>query len=526
VFSGHTVLWSLLGLAVLVVLGVTAGVGMALRSGSEPSLESSTEVLDIGRAVLGTEARSSFTVTSSGDATGSAVTVESRPAAFTASARCPEMGRGSTCDITVRFRPTAAGAQSGRVTVLLDGSAAVQVQVRGVGVEPPEPAGVTVSPDAVDFGRQDVGAASEPERVEIVTEPGVRLREPTISGARPDDFAIVRETCGSRQDTRTCAVLVVFAPGASGPSVARLSMPVAGRGPVQVLLSGTGVTGRADVRLEPPTLELGAVTLGTSTEETLTLRNVGTSSVQVTQPILGGPAAGDFRVDGCAEPVPAGATCAMSVTFGPREVGRRVAVLTLDLAIGDDLTATLVGEGVAAGDDVPPRLSLTSLRAEAESAKGAAVTYQVSAVDDVDGTLQAECDRASGDTFPIGETTVTCSATDAAGNVGRTSGVIRVSDTTGPALELPDDITREVKYQTDTAIVEWKAVAADLVDGDVPVTCAPRSGSTFGTTGPIKPVPGRTEKPHVVSCTAEDASGNLTTRTFPVHVLYESTVVD
>ena len=522
-FASHTVLWSLL---VLAVLGVTTGVGLALRPTSGPSLESSTTTLDLGRVVLGTEARTSFSVTSTGGASGSAVSVESQPAAFTASTRCPDLDRGSTCDITVRFRPTVAGAQSGRVSVLLDGSEAVDVQVRGVGVEPPAPAGVTVRPDAVDFGRQDVGSASEPERVEIVTEPGVRLREPTISGARPDDFAVVRETCGPRQDGRTCAVLVVYAPKAGGRSVARLSLPVEGRRPVQVLLTGVAVTSKAAVQLEPPTVQLGQVALGTSKEATLALRNSGTSDVQVTQPLLGGPAAGDFQVDGCAEPVPAGASCTLSVTFGPREVGQRVAVLTIDLATGEDPTATLVGEGTAAADETPPQLSLKSLTAEAESAKGAVVTYQVSAVDDVDGTVQPDCDRAAGDTFPIGETTVTCTATDAAGNVGRASAVIRVLDTTGPTLEVPADITREVKYDIDKVTVTWKAVAADLVDGDVPVTCTPRSGSTFRTTGSVDPLPSSTEKPHVITCTAEDASGNLTERTFLIHVLYESTAVE
>jgi hypothetical protein len=96
-----------------------------------------------------------------------------------------------------------------------------------------------------------------------------------------------------------------------------------------------------------------------------------------------------------------------------------------------------------------------------------------------------------------------------------------VSDTTGPTLEVPGDITREVVWNTDKVTVEWKTFATDVVDGDVPVTCAPRSGSTFGTTGRIKPVPGVTETPHVVSCTAEDAAGNRTERTFLIHVLYK-----
>lgn len=68
-------------------------------------------------------------------------------------------------------------------------------------------------------------------------------------------------------------------------------------------------------------------------------------------------------------------------------------------------------------DTTAPVLSLPGdLNAEATSANGAAVTYQVSATDNVDGAVPVDCDHASGDTFPPGDTTVTCTATDNAGN--------------------------------------------------------------------------------------------------------------
>ncbi len=44
------------------------------------------------------------------------------------------------------------------------------------------------------------------------------------------------------------------------------------------------------------------------------------------------------------------------------------------------------------------------------------VAYTVIAGDTRDGTLQATCTPPSGSRFPIGTTTVTCTATDAAGN--------------------------------------------------------------------------------------------------------------
>ena len=55
------------------------------------------------------------------------------------------------------------------------------------------------------------------------------------------------------------------------------------------------------------------------------------------------------------------------------------------------------------------------LTRNAASTTGAAVPYDVSAIDNV-GVVSLSCDRPSGSNFPIGPITVTCTATDAAGN--------------------------------------------------------------------------------------------------------------
>ena len=69
--------------------------------------------------------------------------------------------------------------------------------------------------------------------------------------------------------------------------------------------------------------------------------------------------------------------------------------------------------GPAAGS--LPGLSARSL-ALASVTLGAPVTYDVSASDEHDGTVTPTCDPPSGSTFPIGSTTVNCSAQDSAGN--------------------------------------------------------------------------------------------------------------
>jgi hypothetical protein len=119
--------------------------------------------------------------------------------------------------------------------------------------------------------------------------------------------------------------------------------------------------------------------------------------------------------------------------------------------------------------------------AEATGPSGAAVplTLPTTATDAVSGEVPVTCDYASGDTFPIGETTVTCSATDGTNPV-QGSFVVRVVDTTPPTLDLPTNPTIKEATSSSGAAVTYTATANDLVAGVVDVDCNPASGETFG----------------------------------------------
>jgi hypothetical protein len=67
--------------------------------------------------------------------------------------------------------------------------------------------------------------------------------------------------------------------------------------------------------------------------------------------------------------------------------------------------------------DQPPVLSLPdNISVTATVSSGTIVNYSVSATDVVSGALPVTCIPPSGSTFPLGQTTVNCSATDGAGN--------------------------------------------------------------------------------------------------------------
>jgi hypothetical protein len=154
---------------------------------------------------------------------------------------------------------------------------------------------------------------------------------------------------------------------------------------------------------------------------------------------------------------------------------------------------------IAAHDDVT---------AEATGPNGAEVTYTAPTANDaVYGNLgDANCTPASGSQFPMGDTTVTCTATDGSGNEATpTTFKVTVKDTTAPALTLPDNITEEATGPNGN-VVNYSASAKDLVSGSVNVDCTPNSGSTFAITTTT------------VNCSATDAAGNKATGSFTVKV--------
>ncbi|MEC9475411.1 MAG: HYR domain-containing protein [Planctomycetota bacterium] len=117
-------------------------------------------------------------------------------------------------------------------------------------------------------------------------------------------------------------------------------------------------------------------------------------------------------------------------------------------------------------------------------------------------------DFSSGDTFPLGSTVVTYTATDAAGNSTSSSFTITVEDLEAPVLaDIPADATLSAAEGSCDTIHLWDLpAAADNCPG-VTLSADHASGASFsfGTT--------------TVTFTATDASGNTSTDSFSVTVI-------
>lgn len=103
---------------------------------------------------------------------------------------------------------------------------------------------------------------------------------------------------------------------------------------------------------------------------------------------------------------------------------------------------------VRVADLVDPLVRVDDVTVQAPDGPGVPVTYQASATNSQGQPLTPACTPPSGTVFPIGTTTVTCTATDAQGNTGTDTAVITVvaKDSEGARIWL---VTPDGSSQTD-----------------------------------------------------------------------------
>src|SRR5262249_49022947 len=138
---------------------------------------------------------------------------------------------------------------------------------------------------------------------------------------------------------------------------------------------------------------------------------------------------------------------------------------------------------------------------------GAVVNFVMPTATDIDDPeVEVLAVPPSGATFPVGTTTVTCTATDGAGNVTTASFEISVRDTIPPVFVAAPDLVFAAPGPAGASVTYTQPRVADWIDPNPAVTCSIPSGATFplGTT--------------TVTCAVMDRAGNVSTSSFHVTV--------
>jgi hypothetical protein len=173
----------------------------------------------------------------------------------------------------------------------------------------------------------------------------VSLGSISVTGIDPSDFSITSACGATLAPGKTCPVTVTFKPTAEGNRQATLSVLNATIGLAQsVGLYGTGTA----VSLSPSSLNFGNEPVGeTSSAETVTLTNQGTTVLSITAVNINGTNPADFaQTNNCGTSLGAGASCTINVTFTPTATGSRSAhVLVYDNGGGSPQITSLAGTG-------------------------------------------------------------------------------------------------------------------------------------------------------------------------------------
>ena len=121
--------------------------------------------------------------------------------------------------------------------------------------------------------------------------------------------------------------------------------------------------------------------------------------------------------------------------------------------------------------------------ATATSTAGATVTYTAYAEDAVDGAVAPVCAPASGSTVAPGTTTVTCTATDKAGNAARGTFAVKVTYAWSGVLQPINADGSSVFKQGSTVPVKFTltGTSAGITDLAAKLSVAPVSNAVAGT---------------------------------------------
>jgi hypothetical protein len=228
------------------------------------------------------------------------------------------------CQTGVSFLPTTTGSLTGSLTINSSGGTQY-VTLTGTGT----PAiNISISPSSLSFATQELNSTSLNLNVTLTNTGSqtLNLNSITLSGANRGDF-LVTNLCGSTLAVgASCTVQVAFRPSATGLRTASLNIADnAANSPQTVPLSGTGTALHISTNL----LQFGNVTVGSSSSQLLTLRNLGFRTISVGRiKIIGGNGNNYSQTNTCGSGIPPRSNCTFTVTFTPQRQGQLNAALS------------------------------------------------------------------------------------------------------------------------------------------------------------------------------------------------------
>jgi ASPM-SPD-2-Hydin domain-containing protein/centrosomal CEP192-like protein/NHL repeat-containing protein len=245
---------------------------------------------------------------------------------------------GSSCTILVTFTPTGTAASSGMLSIADNATPGTQsVTLKGTTAGQPT---VTVTPETLNFPATLQNTASSPMSV-TVKNTSTASQTITFSNISTGEgpFAVSGGTCSTDSSPlaagSSCTIAVTFTPTGTAPSSGTLTITDnAASSPQSVTLNGTTLVPQIAVQITPGSLTFPATLENTaSSPMSVTVKNTSTGGGTISFSNIS-TGEGPFAVTGgtCstdAEPLPAGMSCTIAVTFTPSGTNPSSGTLTI-----------------------------------------------------------------------------------------------------------------------------------------------------------------------------------------------------
>lgn len=308
-----------------------------------PALTLSASSEAFGNVTVSDPATKTVTLTSSGTAavTLSGITVSGTGFSESGVSTPLTLNPGATATLTVEFDPTAAGADTGTVTVTDNASpATATISLSGTGMATAALSGITCSSSSL------TGATTDACTVTLT------------STAPSGGFAVALESSSSAV---TVPASVTVASGATSATFTATASAVTTAQTATLTASASGVSKTFAIQLNAATPALtlsttsvafGDVDLNTPSTQTVTLTSSGTAAVTVSGVAATGTG---FSVSGVSTPLTLnpGAKATLDVEFDPTTSGSASGTATVtNNGSGGTATVILTGTGQAASYEV------------------------------------------------------------------------------------------------------------------------------------------------------------------------------
>jgi archaellum component FlaF (FlaF/FlaG flagellin family) len=207
---------------------------------------------------------------------------------------------------------------------------------------------LSISPTTLDFGSYAIGKSST--GIVTVSNPGstaLYINSISIDG----DVVQFRQTnnCyGNLFPSQNCSIDVIFQPTAAGDFSALITIQTNVITEYVTVTGSSAPPGLSSLALYPQSLNFGNVAVGDSSTQTITVSNLGSTSLRISSISLSGDLEHFSQTNNCNQILPPNSNCKITARFSPTSEGRKDAEINLDSSdpAAPSMSASLTGVGV------------------------------------------------------------------------------------------------------------------------------------------------------------------------------------